>query len=195
MPHSTLCALSFFFHFWHYIYFIMSVFFTGLQITWKWPLISPMVSCCIDSKCLINFFFFWTDLNDSVILLVDCGAAHSSPVTEKVGVTKGQDSRLESHSVEIIMSYLRTILILKERNWGESSFSLDFAWLKWSHSYWDKSWITSGVPSMTQRKWIQIGTMRLGVQSLASLSGLRIRCCCELWYWSQTRLGSQVAVA
>ena len=37
--------------------------------------------------------------------------------------------------------------------------------------------------------------MRLRVQSLALLSGLRIRCCCELWCRSQMWLGSRVAVA
>ena len=31
------------------------------------------------------------------------------------------------------------------------------------------------------------------VQSLTSLSGLRIWCCCELWCRSQTRLGSHIA--
>ena len=41
---------------------------------------------------------------------------------------------------------------------------------------------------------IQLGTMRLGVLSLASLSGLRIQHCHELGR-SQTRLGSGVAVA
>ena len=40
-----------------------------------------------------------------------------------------------------------------------------------------------------------LGTMRFRVQSLASLSGLRIRCCHELWYWLQTWLRSCVAVA
>ena len=34
------------------------------------------------------------------------------------------------------------------------------------------------------------GTMRLQVQSLALLSGLRIQHCRELWYRLQTRLGS-----
>ena len=37
--------------------------------------------------------------------------------------------------------------------------------------------------------------MRLEVQSLASLSGLRIQRCYELWCWSQTWLRSGVAVA
>ena len=37
--------------------------------------------------------------------------------------------------------------------------------------------------------------MRTPVQSLASLSGLRIRHCCELWCRSQMNLGSGVAVA
>ena len=36
--------------------------------------------------------------------------------------------------------------------------------------------------------------MRMQVRSLASLSGLRIKCCHELWYRSQTHLGSGVAV-
>ena len=38
---------------------------------------------------------------------------------------------------------------------------------------------------MVQRKQIPLGTMRLWVQSLASLSGLRIRHCRELWCRSQ----------
>ena len=37
-----------------------------------------------------------------------------------------------------------------------------------------------GVPIMAQQKQIRLGTMRLQVGSLASISGLRIRCCCEL---------------
>ena len=40
---------------------------------------------------------------------------------------------------------------------------------------------TFGVPVMAQQKQIRLGIMRLRVQSLASLSGLRIRRCCELW--------------
>ena len=43
---------------------------------------------------------------------------------------------------------------------------------------------------MVQWKRIQLGTMRLQVQSLALLSGLRIR-----WCRSQTWLGSSVAVS
>ena len=37
--------------------------------------------------------------------------------------------------------------------------------------------------------------MRMGVRSLASLSGLRIWCCCELQCRSQTGCGSLIAVA
>ena len=46
-----------------------------------------------------------------------------------------------------------------------------------------------GVPVMAQWKRVQPGTMRLWVESLASLSGLRIWRCCELWYRSQMWLG------
>ena len=48
---------------------------------------------------------------------------------------------------------------------------------------------------MVQRKRILLGTRRLRVRSLASLSGLPIRHCCELWYRSQMWLRSSVAVA
>jgi len=41
---------------------------------------------------------------------------------------------------------------------------------------------------VAQRQWIQLGTMRLRVRSLASLSGLRIQRCYELWCRSQTHL-------
>ena len=46
---------------------------------------------------------------------------------------------------------------------------------------------------MAQWKQIPLGTMRLGVPSLAS--GLTIRLCGELWYRSQLQLGFRVAMA
>ena len=49
--------------------------------------------------------------------------------------------------------------------------------------------IHPGAPvAVAQSKRIRLGTMRLQVRSLASLSGLRIRRCCELWCRSQIRL-------
>ena len=55
-----------------------------------------------------------------------------------------------------------------------------------------KKW---GVPIMAQQKWIQLGTMRLQVLSLALLSGLRFWCCHELWCRWKMRLGYCIAVA
>ena len=52
-----------------------------------------------------------------------------------------------------------------------------------------------GVPIVAQWRRIQLGTMRLLVQSLASLSELRIQHCCELWCRSQTQLGFGIAMA
>ena len=52
-----------------------------------------------------------------------------------------------------------------------------------------------GFPVAAQQKGIRLGTMRLRVQSLASLSGLRIQCCRKLWCRFQRRLESGVAVA
>ena len=48
---------------------------------------------------------------------------------------------------------------------------------------------------MAQQKQIQLGTMRLQVQTLALLSGLKIWCCHELLGSSQIQLSSDVAVA
>ena len=52
-----------------------------------------------------------------------------------------------------------------------------------------------GVPVVVQLKHIQLVPMRLQVRSLASLSGLRIWHCHELWCRSKMWLGSGVAVA
>ena len=52
-----------------------------------------------------------------------------------------------------------------------------------------------GVLIVAQWKQIQLATMRMQIQSLALLSGLRIRHCCELWCRLQTRFGSRVVVA
>ena len=46
----------------------------------------------------------------------------------------------------------------------------------------------TGGPVMVQRKQIRLGTMRWQVRSLALLSGLRIRRCCEVWCRLQTWL-------
>ena len=48
---------------------------------------------------------------------------------------------------------------------------------------------------MEQWKQIHLGTMRVQVRSLALLSGLGIWHCHELWFRSQMRLISRVAVA
>ena len=53
----------------------------------------------------------------------------------------------------------------------------------------------TGVPVVAQWKLIQLVTMWLPVQFLASISGLRIWYCHELWRKLQRRLGSYVAVA
>jgi len=49
---------------------------------------------------------------------------------------------------------------------------------------------TLGVLIVAQWKRTRLGTVRLLVRSLASLSGLRIQCFRELWCRSQIRLGS-----
>ena len=60
-------------------------------------------------------------------------------------------------------------------------------------SYWRK--LDLRIPVVVQQKRIQLGIMRFRVRSLASLSGLRIQRCRELWCRSQMWLGSGFAVA
>ena len=55
--------------------------------------------------------------------------------------------------------------------------------------------IKIGVPVVAQQKQIQQGTMRLQIQSLASLCGLRIQHYLQLWCRSQMPLRSGVDVA
>ena len=52
-----------------------------------------------------------------------------------------------------------------------------------------------GIPVMAQQKRTRLVFMRMQVQSLASLRGLRIWHCHKLWHRLQKRLGSAVAVA
>ena len=49
----------------------------------------------------------------------------------------------------------------------------------------------SGVPVVAQQKRIRLGSMRMLIRSLVSLSGLRIQCCRELW--CRQRRGSDLA--
>ena len=48
---------------------------------------------------------------------------------------------------------------------------------------------------MAQRKGIRLGTVRLQIGSLASLRGLGIQSCHELWCRLKTQLRSGIAVA
>ena len=48
---------------------------------------------------------------------------------------------------------------------------------------------------MAQQKLIQLVSVRMQIQSLASLSGLRIQRCRELWCRSQMWLRFHIAVA
>ena len=52
-----------------------------------------------------------------------------------------------------------------------------------------------GVPAVAQQKRTQLVSMQMWVRPLASLSGLRIQRCHELWSGWQMCLGSRVAVA
>ena len=53
---------------------------------------------------------------------------------------------------------------------------------------------SQGVISVAQQSQTQLVSVRLQVQSLASISGLRLQCCHKLWYRSQMWLGSHGAV-
>ena len=54
----------------------------------------------------------------------------------------------------------------------------------------DKEDVVQGVPVVVQWKQIQLVPMRMQLQSLALLSGLKIWHCHELWFRLQVQLGS-----
>ena len=60
---------------------------------------------------------------------------------------------------------------------------------------WDFTCYQTGVPILAQWQQTWLVSMRMRVQSLAPLGGLRIWHCCELWCRLQMQLGSHVAVA
>ena len=89
-------------------------------------------------------------------------------------------------------AYIFTIVIsfLLDRSFDHYVLSL-FA----SFNFILKSILSVGVPVVAQ--WLTNPTRNheVWVRSLASLSGLRIWCCSELWYRSQMWLESGTAVA
>ena len=78
-------------------------------------------------------------------------------------------------------------VLMQGDHWGvvglEFSRTLIFTIIFWEFLLWLRG------------LWTQLVSMRMGVQSLASHSGLRIWRCRELWCRLQTQLRSQVAVA
>ena len=88
------------------------------------------------------------------------------------------------------LSFLHTILSLEVF----SNYSFQLSETGFSYAFILKFTIL-GVPILAQWKQIWLASTRTQVRSLVSHSGLRIRRCCELWYRSQTWLGSRVAVA
>ena len=98
--------------------------------------------------------------------------------------------------VPIVAQWVKGLVLLQL--WDRLLLWLGFSpWPRNFHmpQVWPKEFYTFGVPVMAWWKQIQLGTMRLQVQSLALLSGLRIRRCRELWCRSQIQLGSRIAVA
>ena len=92
------------------------------------------------------------------------------------------------------------------------SHSITSRWLRWVGSSWGdmgpshpllqqemaillKNLVIWGGPIVEQRKQVGLGNMRLWVRSLASLGGLRIWRCCELWCRLQTRPRPRIVVA
>ena len=63
---------------------------------------------------------------------------------------------------------------------GKTAFSKGYVW---------------GVPIVARLEQTQLVSMRMQILSLALLSGLKMRCCCELWCRLQTQLGSGAAGA
>ena len=66
---------------------------------------------------------------------------------------------------------------------------------RWSTTLSSESCSHQGAPAVAQRKWVQLVSMRIPVQSLALLSESGIQHCPELWCRSQMWFGIPAAVA
>ena len=130
-----------------------------------------------------------TDPSHPVTCTAACGDAESLTYWTRPGIESPSSQR---------QSWVLNLLSHNNRN---SYF--DFLW--YLHQFvarfkskllgFLKKLVVMEFPLWCSGYWIRLGIMRLWVWSLASLNGLRIRHCHELWCRSQTQLGSQVAVA
>ena len=76
-----------------------------------------------------------------------------------------------------------------------------YVWMMHQTGNWNKTYnsliifIQFGIPVVPQQKWTWLASMRMGIWSLASFSGLRIWRCRELWCTLQTWVRSGFVVA
>ena len=94
---------------------------------------------------------------------------------------------MEQQQIKKKKSYKWLILVRKafwKMRWAESCASCTIQIVKAKEKFWKEiKSATPGVPVVAQWKRIWPVSMRMQVWSLASISGLRIWCCHELWYW------------
>ena len=94
-----------------------------------------------------------------------------------------------NHSMALLETYpWKAFIFLAGKKWFQSFLQ----WVVWFSIF---QLLPMGVPIVVQQKQIWLLSMSVQVWSLATLSGLAIRCCHELWCRLQTQLGSWVAVA
>ena len=86
------------------------------------------------------------------------------------------------HCYSFVVLQLNSVDYLEQILFENLKYFMNFAF--------EKLWEFPSWPRRTQ-----LESMRLQIQSLASLSGLRMCCCCELWCSLQMQLGSCVAMA
>ena len=120
-------------------------------------------------------------------------------------VTLFSDKTSVSPKTENGNLYWKFSPILSIRKIKSENIASGIAWYRMSLSqvkssqFHFLSWLSKiktapGVPIVAQQKWIRLAYLGMQVQSLASLSGLRIQRCCELWCMLQTLLRSDAAV-
>ena len=117
--------------------------------------------------------------------------------------TEGKDKHLYSDIRRLSHScYFSVLLCLMENSdsvkipaIGHGSV-LFLEWmLQCAHKHLPLKVVAWGVPTVVQRKRIQLVSMRVQFQSLASFSGSAVWRCCELRCRSQMQLRSGIAVA
>ena len=144
-----------------------------------WKKSCYVIECCYSVIEIVRRLFLWK----SLFILKQCERIH--PDFSFTGFYCSKSSKLGNEPVRNLHSGFI---------WGQwpSPLEFQFPFLSnkdyrslpriFTYSHKISKW-NVGFPFMAQWEQMWLGSRRIQVWSLSSLSGLRIWCCCVLWCW------------